>query len=528
MRRPLTPLEPPRSDVPRARQSMRLLHAGLGLLLGAFVTSCEAPAPAATIGPLVRINLKDLPSTTAKVSLKVSAQGTDKTSEFTSTPLDVLGVTFPPSSSGQVVLEVLAYDATGCLIGRGQGSISVASDIDYELPMTLEAVKFCGMPSSKLIVQLVNGADGAGRVTGPGIDCGGGGSDCEEVYQAGQQVTLMASATKGNFLGWSGGCTGVGSCALMLTPAGDFTVQASFGVCRGWCPEPSGVAGTSQQWNAVYGRSTSDIVAVGDGGAITHWDGQSWKPDFSGTTKNLLAVTVPRGSTSYIAVGASGTVLGYSGQGWYPIPVTPATTKELMGVSGVSENEIRIVGQDATFLRGDLKGFSASESLPGSAGTTRELSSIMVQVNNGSSGEFLITGYTGYTARRFYIAGPGYWDDASPGGTKNIYSGWFSKFRQIAVGESGVIFRRAYQGLSWQGWTAETVSGFTTDLRSVWGASETSIFTVGASGKILFWDGASWTPRTSGTTADLYGVWGTSNTNAYAVGTGNTLLHYVP
>lgn len=526
MNRPLATPESPRSAVPRARRSMRILHAGLGVLLGALVTSCESP-PATTIGPLVRINLKSMPASTAKVSLKVSAQGQDKTSEFTNAPLDLLGVTFAPGTSGQVVLDVQVFDGTGCLIGKGQGSVSVASDIDYELPLTLEEVKFCGMPASKLIVQLVNGADGAGRVTGPGIDCGGSGSDCEEVYQAGQQVTLMASATKGNFLGWSGGCTGVASCSLTLTPAGDFTVQASFGVCRGWCPEPSGVAGTTQRWTAIYGRSTTDIVAVGLAGAITRWDGQRWKPELSGTPNDLYAVTVPRGSTSYIAVGEAGTVLGHSGQGWYPIPVNPATTKELFGVSGVSENEIRIVGQDATFLRGDLKGFSASESLPGSAGTTRELSSIMVQANNGSSGEFLITGYTGYTARRYYV-GLGYWDDASPGGTKNIYSGWYSKMRQVVVGESGVIFRRAHNGFSWQNWATETVSGFTTDLRSVWGATETSIFTVGQAGKILFWDGTNWTPRTSGTAEDLYGVWGTSNTNAYAVGAGNTLLHYVP
>jgi hypothetical protein len=498
----------------------------VGLLIATSGPACEQPAT--NIGPLVRVNLKDVPSTTAKISIKVSSSGRDEAAEFTQLPLDLVSIAFVPGHTGQVVLEVEVYDATGCLIGKGQGSISVASDIDYELPMTLEAVKFCGMPSSKLIVQLVNGADGAGRVTGPGINCGGGSSDCEEVYQAGQQVTLMASATKGNFLGWSGGCTGVGSCALTLTPAGDFTVQASFGVCRGWCAEPSGVSGTIQRWNAVYGRSTTDIVAVGHAGAITRWDGQSWKAELSGTTKNLYAITVPRGSTSYIAVGEAGTVIGHSGQGWYPIPVNPATTNELYGVSGVSENEIRIVGQDATFLRGDLRGFSTSESLGGGAGTTRSLNAIMVQANNGSSGEFLIAGATGYTARRFFIAGPGYWDENAPGGIRDIYAAWFSKARQIVVGQTGVIYRRAYQGVSWQAWGAETVSGFTTDLRGVWGATETSIFAVGAMGKVLFWDGSNWSSRVSGTTADLYGVWGTSNTNAYAVGTGNVILHYVP
>ncbi|HNN90851.1 MAG TPA: hypothetical protein PKI03_01230 [Pseudomonadota bacterium] len=527
MQRPLSSQEPSRSAALGAHRPRRLLRLGLGLglLLAAGVSSCDAPAPTA-IGPLVRINLKPLPASASKVSLKVTAAGRDKSADFSTTPLDILGVTFEPGTNGQAVLEVQVFDESGCLIGKGQASISLASDIDYELPITLEEVKFCGMPASKLIVQLVNGADGSGKVTGPGIDCGGGGSDCEEVYRAGTQVTLSASATVGNFIGWTGGCTGVGACSLTLTPAGDFTVQASFGVCRGWCPEPSGIAGTTQRWSAIYGRSTTDIVAVGYNGAITRWDGQSWKSEFSGTTKNLYAITVPRGSTSYVAVGESGTVLGNSGMGWFAIPVNPATTKDLLGVSGVSDTEIRIVGQDATFLRGDLKGFSASETLPSSATTTRELNSIMVQVNNGTSGEFLIAGNTGYTTRRFYI-GPGYWDDASPGGTKNLYSAWFSKTRQVAVGEGGLIFRRSYQGLSWQGWTTET-SGLTTDLRSVWGASETNIFTVGLNGKILFWDGSNWTPRTTTTTADLYGLWGTSSTNAYAVGTLNTILHYVP
>ena len=168
----------------------------------------------------------------------------------------------------------------------------------------LEAVPFCGMPSSKLIVQLVNAADGAGKVTGPGIDCGGGGSDCEEAYPMGQQVSLTASPTKGNFLGWSGGCTGVGACSLTLTPAGDFTVQASFGMCRGWCPEPSGAADSKTVWNAVYGRSTTDIVAVGNAGAITRWDGQSWKPMLSGTN-----------STDYLVLWNSGKLFVQSAWG---------------------------------------------------------------------------------------------------------------------------------------------------------------------------------------------------------------------
>ena len=503
---------------------VRWLKVGLGGLLCLLVATCDAPGPT-SIGPLVRVSLKQLPSNASNVALTVSALGRDKSSEFTNAPLDLLTISFAPGTTGQAQLDVQVFDASGCLISKGQASISVASDIDYELPISLEPVPFCGMPASKLIIQLVNAADGAGKVTGPGIDCGGGGSDCEEAYPMGQQVTLSATATKGNFIGWSGGCSGVAPCSLTLTPAGDFTVQASFGVCRGWCPEASGIADTKTTWNAVYGRNTTDIIAVGNGGAITRWDGQSWKPMLSGSNKNLRAITVPRGSTTYVAVGEANTVLAYSGQGWYPIPVNLPTAKNLFGVSGVSESEIRIVGQDATLLRGDLKGFSPGEGLPSSAGA-KDLRALMVQVNNGTSGEFLIAGIGGYTTRRYYVL-LGYWDDASPNTTKALYSAWYSNHRQVVVGQSGVIFRRSYESLRWQSWQAET-SGLMTDLNSVWGATESYILAVGDAGKIVRWDGANWGAMNSPTTEILNGIWGTSSTNAYAVGAANTILHYVP
>src|SRR5437870_4072020 len=64
-----------------------------------------------------------------------------------------------------------------------------------------------------------------------------------------------------------------------------------------------------------------------------------------------------------------------------------------------------------------------------------------------------------------------------------------------------------------------------TDLSAVWSASAGDGFAVGLGGKILHYNGTSWTAQPSPTTADLAGVGGSSGTDVFAVGTGGT-IHY--
>jgi hypothetical protein len=55
---------------------------------------------------------------------------------------------------------------------------------------------------------------GTGSVTGPGISCPG---DCTETYTDGTQVTLQAAPSGSSiFGGWSGACSGSGSCQLTM------------------------------------------------------------------------------------------------------------------------------------------------------------------------------------------------------------------------------------------------------------------------------------------------------------------------
>jgi hypothetical protein len=62
---------------------------------------------------------------------------------------------------------------------------------------------------------------GSGTVTGTGISCPG---DCSQAYVSGTSVTLTAAASAGSvFTGWSGACTGTGSCIVSMTAARSVT-----------------------------------------------------------------------------------------------------------------------------------------------------------------------------------------------------------------------------------------------------------------------------------------------------------------
>jgi hypothetical protein len=87
---------------------------------------------------------------------------------------------------------------------------------DFSLAIAGEVV----VPQYVLTVQ----RQGAGSVTGGGIDCG---VACDVTVNSGTEVTLNATADPGNtFTGWGGACAGSGACVVTL--GADTTVTANF------------------------------------------------------------------------------------------------------------------------------------------------------------------------------------------------------------------------------------------------------------------------------------------------------------
>ena len=96
-----------------------------------------------------------------------------------------------------------------------------------EVTMDADKVVSAGFVAQRTLTVATAGP-GAGRVTSAphGIDCG---TDCSEAYDDGADVTLTPAAATGSvFTGWSGACTGLGSCTLDMT--GNRAVGAAFAV----------------------------------------------------------------------------------------------------------------------------------------------------------------------------------------------------------------------------------------------------------------------------------------------------------
>jgi hypothetical protein len=99
-------------------------------------------------------------------------------------------------------------------------------------------------PPAAVTATLTVRVTGDGRVVGPGIDCGAGGTDCSEPYTPNRNVFLTASPASGaTFTGWSGDCAGSSAtCPLEMTAAR--TVTAAFDAAPAEKPTTPPTAGT--------------------------------------------------------------------------------------------------------------------------------------------------------------------------------------------------------------------------------------------------------------------------------------------
>ncbi len=141
-------------------------------------------------------------------------------------------------------------------------------------------------------LNVTKAGTGTGIVTSSpaGINCG---SDCTEVYTAGTVVTLTATPdSSSTFGGWSGACTGTGTCTITMDAAksvsplfqsNSLTITASAG--NGGSISPSGTVTVN------YGGSQSFTIT----------------PDANYTVGNVLVDGVSAGSvTSYSFTNLSG------------------------------------------------------------------------------------------------------------------------------------------------------------------------------------------------------------------------------
>ena len=152
-------------------------------------------------------------------------------------------------------------------------------------PFFLTADKTCTAtfaPSYALTVARSGTGSGTIASVPTGIDCG---SDCTESYAGGTSVTLTATPAAGSkFAGWSGACTGTGSCTVTMSAAK--SVAATFTALPKYTltvvksgtgtvtSDPAGIACGSDCSEAYISGSTVALSASPEtGSTFAGWSG---------------------------------------------------------------------------------------------------------------------------------------------------------------------------------------------------------------------------------------------------------------
>jgi len=163
-------------------------------------------------------------------TLLVSRAG-DGTGTVTSTPPGIdCGSTCSASFVTGTVVVLTATPAAGSTFAGWSGDCSGTGACTLTMTAGHSVTATFILPSSR-ILTVTKAGSGTGTVTSApaGIDCG---STCSAGFGNGTQVTLTATPAAGStFAGWSGDCSGAGTCTVTMTAAhsvtATFTSQSS-------------------------------------------------------------------------------------------------------------------------------------------------------------------------------------------------------------------------------------------------------------------------------------------------------------
>jgi len=201
-----------------------------------------------------------------------------------------------------------------------------------------------------------------------------------------------------------------------------------------WTPFDSG---TRTDLADIWGTGHSDAWAVGDA-ALIHWDGHAWTPARTTLTESTLNAVWALGGCTALAAGDAGTVLRRDCTGWHALP--SGVTSDLLGVWASDATNAWLVGKQGTLLHFDGRAF---ERVP--APTVATLNDV--------------------------------WGT----GPRDIW----------AVGDDAVTLH--FDGKRWQ----KTPNPLThhESLLQVRGTAPDHVLVVGERGAFAAWDGRTWTPR---------------------------------
>jgi hypothetical protein len=180
------------------------------------------------------------------------------------------------------------------------------------------------------ILNVLKTGTGTGTVTSSpsGIDCG---SDCVESYYSGTSVALTATPASGSlFAGWSGGCSGTGTCTITMDAAKSvtaafslntraLTVSKSGNGSGTVTSSPAGInCGATCAADYDAGSVVTLTAAPSTGSSFTGWSGAC-----SGTETCTVTIDAAKSVTASFALNSFSLSISKNGNGSGTVTSSP-------------------------------------------------------------------------------------------------------------------------------------------------------------------------------------------------------------
>jgi lysophospholipase L1-like esterase len=210
-------------------------------------------------------------------ALTVTRAGTGS-GTVTSSPTGInCGATCSANFTTGASVTLTAAAASGSTFAGWSGACTGSSTCTVAMTQARTVTATFNGPAGNFALSVTRAGAGTGVVTSSpaGINCG---TACAANYTSGTLVTLTATvAGNSTFAGWSGACTGTGSCVLVLSQARALTATFNTsGGTDGTCANPVTFSGNSGNFNTTAGvcyRTNANVNGWGcynfDGRTLT-------------------------------------------------------------------------------------------------------------------------------------------------------------------------------------------------------------------------------------------------------------------
>lgn len=274
--------------------------------------------------------------------------------------------------------------------------------------------------------------------------------------------------------------------------------------------------GTAKTLLSVWGSSAQDVWAVGQGGedavVLLHWDGVRWsdapRPTFRQRDLGYLTQVTGGGPTSVWVVAQDGLLAQWDGVQWND-----------RSIPGVSDGDAPYDKIRSLFVRGNgtalASGYGETWQWDGAAWSALE--------GPWGRGVPVLFGGDAVAPWAFWRGGAAYWNTTWSAfiatsmpeqhallgvGARGAKDVW-------AVGERGLVQR--WNGHAWQVLAVPLPAP--RQVLDLWFHSASEGWAVDGSGSALRWDGARWLPVAVGDSRDVFTrVWGSSPTDLWFTG----------